>query len=316
MSRLRTGPLLAYAALVAVTGYGFWQVTVGEAGRPRLAADVIAGTPVPQAAPRPQTTPPARVPEFEALDIRPDGTLNVGGTVDPGAKVTLIANGVAIAETLAGDTGVWSIGSTGPLQPGTTEFRLRATLEDGRSATSSNMLTAIVPRTTAESFIAKLTSPSGTREIARVDPRPVTVPSFAQTALDASGAFTIVGRIDPGARVGLLSDGIERGAAVADQSGAFVLGPIAPPPPGTVRFELRVVDPDGRNATSADQLVIENSADHPGTVRARRETQNGTFEISSDTAAESPVSAPSPSAPRTELRGEPFSPPHRLQRML
>jgi nucleoid-associated protein YgaU len=98
------------------------------------------------------------------------------------------------------------------------------------------------------------------------------VPVFDIARIERTGDAVIAGRAAPGGIVELLRNGERHDRAVADQSGQFVM---VPPrlPPGDYELTLRSRQPDGKQATSKQSVVValaevESSS---GAVRSRAE---------------------------------------------
>jgi nucleoid-associated protein YgaU len=81
------------------------------------------------------------------------------------------------------------------------------------------------------------------------------VPVFDIARIERTGDAVIAGRAAPGAIVELLRNGERHDRAVADQSGQFVM---VPPrlPPGDYELTLRSIQPDGKQATSKQSVVV------------------------------------------------------------
>src|SRR3977135_3943933 len=95
-------------------------------------------------------------------------------------------------------------------------------------------------------------------ELAVSPPPPVTdesVPVFDIARIERTGDAVIAGRAAPGAIVELLLNGERHHQEVADQSGLFVM---MPPrlPPGDYELTLRSRQPDGKQATSKQSVVV------------------------------------------------------------
>jgi len=98
------------------------------------------------------------------------------------------------------------------------------------------------------------------------------VPVFDIARIERTGDAVIAGRAAPGAILELLRNGERHDRAVADQSGQFVM---VPPrlPPGDYELTLRSRQPDGKQATSKQSVVValaevESST---GALRSRAE---------------------------------------------
>jgi hypothetical protein len=81
------------------------------------------------------------------------------------------------------------------------------------------------------------------------------VPVFDIARIERTGDAVIAGRVAPGAIVELLRNGERHDRVVADQSGQFVM---VPPrlPPGNYELTLRSGHPDGKQATSKQNVVV------------------------------------------------------------
>jgi nucleoid-associated protein YgaU len=98
------------------------------------------------------------------------------------------------------------------------------------------------------------------------------VPIFDIARIERTGDAVIAGRAAPGAIVELLRNGEPHDRTVADQSGQFVMIP-SRLPPGDYELTLRSRQPDGKQATSKQSVVValnevESSS---GAVRSRAE---------------------------------------------
>ncbi len=98
------------------------------------------------------------------------------------------------------------------------------------------------------------------------------VPAFDIARIEQTGDAVIAGRAAPGAIVELLRNGEPHDRAVADQSGQFVMVP-SRLPPGDYELTLRSRQPDGKQATSKQSVVValaevESSS---GAVQSRAE---------------------------------------------
>jgi nucleoid-associated protein YgaU len=98
------------------------------------------------------------------------------------------------------------------------------------------------------------------------------VPVFDIVRIERTGDAVIAGRAAPGAIVDLLRDGERHDRTVADQSGQFVM---VPPrlPPGDYQLTMRSRQPDGKQATSKQSVVVALAEVEPssGTVGLRAE---------------------------------------------
>jgi nucleoid-associated protein YgaU len=98
------------------------------------------------------------------------------------------------------------------------------------------------------------------------------VPVFDIARIERTGDAVIAGRAAPGAVVELLRNGERHDRAVADQSGQFVM---VPPrfPPGDYELTLRSRQPDGKQATSNQSVVValDEVESSSGAVRSRAE---------------------------------------------
>jgi nucleoid-associated protein YgaU len=98
------------------------------------------------------------------------------------------------------------------------------------------------------------------------------VPAFDIARIERTGDAVIAGRAAPGAIVELLRNGERHDRAVAGQSGQFVM---VPPrlPPGNYELTLRSIQPDGKQATSKQSVVVALAEVEPssGAVRSRAE---------------------------------------------
>jgi hypothetical protein len=105
------------------------------------------------------------------------------------------------------------------------------------------------------------------------------VPVFDVARIDRTGDAVIAGRAAPGAIVELLLKGKVHDQAVADRSGQFVM---IPPrlPPGDYELTLRSHLPDGRQATSKQNVVValDEPESSPGGLQSHAETSVGTPE--------------------------------------
>jgi nucleoid-associated protein YgaU len=98
------------------------------------------------------------------------------------------------------------------------------------------------------------------------------VPVFDIARIERTGDAVIAGRAAPGAIVELLRNGERHDRAVADQSGQFVM---VPPrlPPGEYELTLRSRQPDGKQATSKQSVMVALAQweSNSGAVRSRAE---------------------------------------------
>jgi hypothetical protein len=98
------------------------------------------------------------------------------------------------------------------------------------------------------------------------------VPVFDIARIERTGDAVIAGRAPPGAVVELLRNGEQHHREVADQSGQFVM---VPPrlPRGNYQLTLRSRQPDGRQETSKQSVVVALDEVEPnsGAVQSRAE---------------------------------------------
>jgi len=285
--RGRAGPFVALASLFAVTGYAFWQ------GMPPTLPPVAppvqqAATPAEPRADGPPLPLVLRMPDFAATEVRPNGVVTAMGQGDPGTRMALIQNGVAVVDQPTAADGRFSVISPQLNRPGTFEYRLRAGAPDGRTVMSEELLTVVVPRTTAEAFTAVISGPGGTRELARIDPTPVVIPRFQQVQVQPNGVASIGGQVDPGARVLLLANGREIGGATANPQGNFAIGPTQPLAAGVTRLELRSTHSDGRIAMSAERIIIDIPTVPGGAFSATLEAPQQVPRVLAQTPAANP----------------------------
>jgi nucleoid-associated protein YgaU len=127
------------------------------------------------------------------------------------------------------------------------------------------------------------------------------VPAFDIARIERTGDAVIAGRAAPGATVELLRNGERHDRAVAGPSGQFVM---VPPrlPPGNYELTLRSVQPDGKQATSKQSVVVALAEVEPssGAVRSSAEVLDQTVGSSQ---APQPLRPPFQTAKRQDIAG-------------
>lgn len=118
----------------------------------RLAAvDAREAQPTAPGAPaEPDTEPEASAqPSFDVVRLEEDGSLIVAGLAAPGARVTLLLDGEAIAGDAANDFGAWLLMPDAPLPPGSHQLMVQVR-DAGSGAETSGTIAVAVPERAAD----------------------------------------------------------------------------------------------------------------------------------------------------------------------
>ena len=146
---------------LSAVGYTVWRVAhdVAVTDTPAAVAAPLPETAAPPAAAAPdptpsvEATPPVQPPQFGTWRVAMDGAAVVAGTAQPGAKVSVLVNGAAIAQIDATPSGEFVALFTVPPTDQPSLMSLSMTLADGQIVPSSQTvaLEAIaVPMVVAE----------------------------------------------------------------------------------------------------------------------------------------------------------------------
>lgn len=176
-------------------------------------------------------------PELTGASFGRDGRVELVGRAAPGAAVRLSSPGAPAQFATADAAGLWRLTAPASAQPRLFGLSMSA---GGRVVQAMGYLFV------APGAIARLRVGGGT-EVLISGPH-----SLAALALDYDnkGAATVSGIARPAEAVGLRADGVERGQAVADAEGRFVLSLSQPLTAGSHDFEL--VGPSGAARFSAE----------------------------------------------------------------
>lgn len=189
--------------------------------------------------------PPASNPKIEVARLDPDGASVIAGRAPGGSKVTLHANGQAIAEVTASDDGQWSAIVTKGIAPGTVELAVTAGAQETSSA-KSPVLAVVVPPGTGRVELA--TAPATARPIL-----PQRAPTSDARALGELAAMVAKARA---------VKGVDGAAEVAPVPITFVTGEATLTPQGQLAASLlveylRIAAPKG--------ITLSGHADERGT---------------------------------------------------
>lgn len=273
--RILTGGVIALAVAILL---GFLVMKSGEVTPVTPAAKPVADTAPAAAKPEtPAVAAPveaaipadATPPSFDLARISADGTAVLAGRAPRDSQVTVIGNGgpLGVAKAAAAD-GSWVVIVDKPLPEGSLELVLEATLVDGRTVRSKDVLLVDVPKRGGPGAppaeggaIAVLTGQdeagaSTTRALQLpgsppVD-RPDKAPGLDVVEYGADGAPRLSGHATAGATVRLYLDGKPAGETKAGADGSWqttLEGGVAP---GRYSLRIDVLGPDGKVAERSE----------------------------------------------------------------
>ncbi len=199
-------------------------------------------------------------PSFDIVRVDIRGTAVIAGRSEPNAKISLLANGKAIAQTKAGSNGDWTIILNDPLEPGAIEFSLSMEGEDGRTVRSEQVVVVSVPRGRNKRPLVVLGRPGGpSRVLQSPDDDKETGPLALEAVdYDRAGGVIFSGRAVPGSGVRVLANGKLLGQTRANAQGRWVLDGIEPLAPGVYDLQVDQVGPDG-HVTAVIALPFERA---------------------------------------------------------
>ena len=198
--------------LLIVLGFVGWKLaeryklleTPVETQPPAVLEDEAAETPTDQEA------DVAKLPSFDIVRVDRSGDAVIAGRAEPGAEVTVIANGEPLASETAGPDGAWVIVTETPLAAGTVELGLEMTTSEGLTIRSDETIVIYVPERPGDKPLVLRTTPGGATEVLQ-DPRDPS-PALGPLALEAidyddSGTVIFSGRAEPGRAVQMFISG-------------------------------------------------------------------------------------------------------------
>lgn len=229
----------------------------------------------------PAAAPPEGLtPKFDVLRVEPDGWAVIAGNSLPGAKVEVVdGNNKVVAAAAAGPAGDFAAVLDIPLPPGNHALALRATDDNGNSATSIEVATVAVPeKGKGEQLLAMITKPGEASRVITMPEAPAaadkqprvateqTVAPVASPAADVSPAVETPGLPSGSALLSQTAPVItpesksattEVASAPATREPATSLAPVAVP----VNLQVTAVEIEG------DRIFIAGSATPGSAIR-------------------------------------------------
>lgn len=228
---------------------------------------------VPQIATGPtaeQTAPEIRltVPSFDVVRVERDGSTVMAGRAEPGAKVTINANGRPLAEVTADARGEWVLALDEPLPPGAVDLTLTAIGPEGSILHSQQKVAVSVPDRPDKLALVVVSEPGKASRVLQGPGVPADAGKLVLEVVDydQDGAVIFSGRGDPEGKVSVYVADELVGTATADKDGHWELRPKTPIEPGVYTLRIDQLDSDGEVAARVE-LPFERSA--PAEVRRR-----------------------------------------------
>ncbi len=138
---------------------------------PAPTLSLLAPPPMPAPPLMPAKQPDPEPPAFDLVRVEPDGSVVVAGRSSGNASVTLLRNGEPWDRATANATGQFAM-TPKPLPSGTHELSLSASLPDGRSAGSVQIVTVDVPIVRGGDVVVALVAPDRPTQVLS-PPKPV-----------------------------------------------------------------------------------------------------------------------------------------------
>lgn len=302
------------AALVVILLGGIWYFGGGEPApapqaEPAPAAAQATPPAVPAApatrateVPQPESPPPSAAlvrPTFDVARIAPEGTAVMAGRAPGGAKVEVRGNGKAVGSTDSAADGSWALVIDTPLPEGALELSLEATMPDGQTILSDQVVLVDVPVRSkpgiarndapAEPPVAVLTGRAQT-DVAttRVLQGPAgaptgELPAGAAPTLDvveyaADGAPVLTGRAKPGAIIRVYLGDRLVAETTAGPDGQWRLTPGEGIDPGRYTLRLDEIDDQGQ-VVSRRELPFERAAPEAAVAAAATPEKPSSFTV-------------------------------------
>lgn len=239
MKGLRTG--IVIAAILAVLGVAAYLMRGGPAEETPPAAPESAAPAVQAPAPAPESEGAVvhveGAPSFDIVRLSRGGTGVIAGRAKAGWRVTILADGDAVAETVADARGQWVVILEQPLAPGSRELTLVAENDAGEVLASQDLVVAAIPDTDGggEGVVAMMTPKAGgPSRLLQRPPAPMAgnggVLSIDTVDLLANGQIALSGSGTAGGATRLYIDDNFAGEARSDAQGYWQLVVSDPPP--------------------------------------------------------------------------------------
>jgi nucleoid-associated protein YgaU len=206
-------------------------------------------------------------PSFDVVRVDPRGTAVLAGRAEPGAEVTLYANGEPLETAIANARGEWTMIVETPLAQGDQELTLSARGADGETRRSDQVVVVAVPDRPDRRPLVVMGGRDGPSRVLQSPEEEDGIGDgtmrLSSIDYDEEGNVIFAGRAEEGRTVRVYLDNRPIGDARADADGRWTLTPRDLIPPG--RYTLRVDLLDGAGQV-AERLEVPFERAAPATV--------------------------------------------------
>ena len=252
--------------------------TTAKSAAPAETASKATTTP-PSSLQAPKTIPKLVAPTFDVVRVNPSGDAVIAGRAAPGAKVSVMAGNTLVGSVKADERGEWVLVPERPLQSGSRELSLEATLPGAETIKSENVVVVAVPDRPEEGKSLAVLTPrkgGGTSKVLQSASSGSSVSDTSQPVSDAApaamaskspqtrierpavsldsvdydekGDLILSGRADVGATINVYVDNKSVGQAMGQADGTWKLQPDTAISPGDHRLRVDQIGTDGKVA--------------------------------------------------------------------
>lgn len=163
--------LLAAAAVLYALYPDLLTLEPSAPPAPQPTAPAAAARPA-RPAPQARAAPAPPAPSFDVVRVSPDGSAVIAGRAAPGAKVTILDNGMPLGTVTSDANGEWALVPDHPMPPGKGRLTLEARLPTQSAAIASKEAVAVTgpaasPPTRTAAAASRAAAPSSSDHAAR-----------------------------------------------------------------------------------------------------------------------------------------------------
>lgn len=238
--------IIILLVLAFLTGQHYGWFAPGPVQAPSTASEPPASAAVaPSATPN---APAPGVPTFDVVRVDRNGLVIMAGRGEPGAEISIFANGKIIATVKADQNGEWVVNIDKPLPSGATQLTLSAINPDGTTKLSTQVVAVTIPSGSGGEAMVALSEPGKATRVLQGPGLQAKTGSVVLQAVDYDDKGNVIfsGKAKPGARIRLSIDGTAIGEVVAEEDGHWELKPQGAIGVGTHQLEVAELDASGK----------------------------------------------------------------------